>query len=226
MSHWKARRLASRAVKVLDRHKAQSAAIAAYEQSLRTAAGDFIRIYAQATGYESTWRVEMTEGRGAMAELKRTIESWKPHVARERPGFDLTTIADRPTVPEDLIEDALALADEHDRIVDASGTTREWAAGGAAALRAAAQKAEKETDESAAADASYNKLLADTRGAYTTFNAELSRFRATLRSVLGSSHPDFQKLRAERSGTADTDDDPGGPVPSDPVTPAPTPPVL
>src|SRR5690606_38611101 len=46
----------------------------------------------------------------------------------------------------------------------------------------------------------------------------------TLRSVLGRSHPDFQKLRVEKASKPDDDDDPNGPQPSPPVTPAPEPP--
>ena len=224
-AQWRLRRLASRALKVLERNESASPAIAAFEGPMETSARGYIKAYALASGYEAKWRVEMAEGRGAMAELKRELDVWKPHVARERPGFDLTSIADRPTVPEDLIEDALALADELDAVRDERGRTVAWAAGGAKGIRAKADTAEKETDEAAAADAKYSTLLAEVRNTAAVFQAELGRFRETLRGVLGSTHPDVVKLRTTRAGTTDVDDDPTAPQPADPAAPAPEPPA-
>ncbi|AKF09340.1 hypothetical protein [Sandaracinus amylolyticus] len=221
---WKSRRLAPRALKVLERHKGSSPAVAVFEAPLGTAARAFVAAYTEAGAYKARWRVEMDEGRGSMLALKKEIDVWKPHVARERPGFDLAGIGDKPTVPEDLIEDAQALADELREVRGADGATVAWAAAAATSITEKASRAENETDEAAAADARYSSLLSQVREAQAVFDAELSRFRATLRSLLGSSHPDFQKLRVSRASSRDGDDDPTGPAPSDPVTPAPTPP--
>jgi len=217
-SHWKARRLASRAKKVQARH-AGKASIAAYSGSLLPKADAFIAAYDTAAKYEATWKREMKEGQGAMTTLLGSINEWKPHVMRERPGFDVTTVGDRPTVPEDLIEDGIKLADE------LASIPQEWATGAAAELRSQAEAAEKETDEAAAADATYNEQLERTRRTKLEFEAELSRFRNTLKSVFSSSHPDFQKLRGQKAGAIDADDDPNAPQPSPPVEPAPVPPV-
>lgn len=223
-TQWKSRRLAARAVKVLDRHKGSVPAIAAFEAPLGTAARSFITGYDASWSYNARWRVEMQQGRGSVAALAKELELWKPHVARERPGFDLSRIADRPAVPEDLIEDALALADELREIRGSDGEVAPWAATAAASILEKAAVAERETDEAAAADAEYSSLLRTTREAHAVFDAELGRFRSTLRAALGSSHPDYQKLRDRRAGTRDVDDDPNGPPPSDPVDPAPAPP--
>ena len=175
--------------------------------------------------HQVTWRRETAEGRGAMALLEKEVEAWKPHVARERPGFDLTTIADRPTVPEDLVQDAVALAEELEEVrVAADGATPPWATGAATTIRGLAADAERETDQAAAADAIHNEQLTDVRAKKAAFDAELSLFRNTLRAVLGRSHPDFQKLRANKAAAPDPEDDPSAPAPSDPVTPEPTPP--
>lgn len=221
---WKGRRQASRAIKVLERN-ADEPAIAAYTDSLRTKSNDFILAYDTAGKHEATWRREMAEGRGAMALLQKEIDAWKPHVARERPGFDLTTIGDRPTVPEDLVQDAIALAEELDEVRAADGSTPAWATAAAVSIRAKADDAERETDEAAAADSAHNEQLATVRATKAVFEAELSKFRETLRVVLGRNHPDFQKLRAKRAATPDVEDDPNAPPPSGPVTPAPIPPV-
>lgn len=217
-SHWKSRRLASRSKKVQARHS-DKPSIAAYGGSLNPKADAFITAYDTAARYEATWRKEMAEGKGAMGALSSAMNEWKPHVARERPGFDVTTIGDRPTVPEDLIEDGVALADQLDLVA------QPWATDGAASVRVKATDAERETDEAAAADATHNEQLAAVRDAKVEFDAELARFRSTLRAALGSSHPDYQKLRADRAATADADDDPAAPQPSPSVTPAPVPPI-
>ncbi len=225
-AQWKLRRLASRALKVLSRHQESNAAIGAFVAPIRTASEAFIKAHSQVGGYVVKWRTEMSEGRGAMMELRREINAWKPHLARERPGFDLTTIADRPSVPEDLIEDGFMLAEQLDLVQGPGGTTPDWASSAAATLRTKCEMAEKETDEAATADSMYNGFLREARDTAAAFEAELGRFRATLRSVLGSAHPDVQKLRTNRATTSDVDDDPNAPAPSDPVTPAPEPPVL
>lgn len=163
------------------RHAAKPS-IAAYAGSLIPKADAFIEAYDIASKYESTWRREMAEGKGAMAALLRAINEWKPHVARERPGFDITTIGDRPTVPEDLISDGIALADE------LATVPQPWAADSSAGLRTLATDAERETDEAAAADATHNEQLERVRTTKIEFEAELTaRGRATTRRARSSS---------------------------------------
>lgn len=222
---WKLRRLAARSIKVHGRHKSLSAAIAAYEGSLVPSATAYIGAYDAAARYRSKWRKEMDEGKGAMGALNSAIGAWKPHLARELPGLDLTTIGDRPTVPEDLVEDGFRLSEAFGEIKDAEGATPAWASDASTQLDTLSQDAERETDEAAEADAKLAELLAAVRATGVAFEANLSLFRKTLRSVLGRSHPDFQKLRAEKASTKDEDDDPAAPQPSPPVTPAPTPPA-
>lgn len=219
-SHWKSRRLAGRALKVLARHT-DKPAIAAHTDSLAPDTTSFIAEYDGAGRYEVTWRKEMAEGKGSMGTLAKEVEAWKPLVAANLRGYDLTTIGDRPTVPEDLIHDALDLADAIANIRDAAGATPSWIAGAASSLRGKAADAERETDEAATADARHNELLAGVRSKKVSFDAKLSLFRNTLRAVLGQSHPDFQKLRAEKASASDVEDDVSAPPVSPPVvTPA------
>jgi hypothetical protein len=221
-AHWKTRRLAARVKKVVLRH-ADKPAIAAFQLTLVPKADDFIASYDEAARHEAEWRRDMVEGRDSLGNLQLEVDSWKPHVVRERPGFDATTIGDRPTVPEDLIQDAHAIADELDLVREADGTTvKPWAAAAAASLRSKAEIAERETDEAAAADATRNEQLTAVREKKVSLDAELTLFRSSLRAVLGRSHPDFQKLRAEKAAALDEEDDPEAPQPSRPVIPAPT----
>lgn len=218
---WKLRRLAVRATKVHARHAGVSGAIAAYAGSLVPRATSYISAYDTATAYRPVWRKEMDEGRGAMSALYASINGWKPHLARELPGFDITTIGDKPTVPEDLVEDGFRLAEAFLQIKDANGENPEWAARASAELAGLSEAAERETDEAAEADANYARLLADVRAKGAAFESELTLFRRTLRTVIGRSHPDYQKLRAEKASAKDDDDDAAAPPPAPPVTPAP-----
>jgi hypothetical protein len=223
-THWKARRLATRAKKVVARH-ADKPAIGAFEAPITAKADAFIESYDAAARNEAEWRHELQQGRDGMSDLQRTMESWKPHIARERPGFDLTTIGDRPTVPEDLFQDAHALADELDAVRAADGTTPPWASAAAVLLRNMADIAEREADEAARANATHSERLATVRANKAAFDTELSLLRDTLRATIGRTHPDFQKLRAEKASALDEEDDPTAPQPSGPVTPSETPPV-
>lgn len=222
---WKLRRLAARTIKVYGRHRAASGAIAAYEGSLIPSATTYVGTYDAAARYQPKWRKEMDEGKGAMLALDTAIGAWKPHLARELPGLDLTTIGDKPTVPEDLVEDGFRLSEAFGEVKGADGATPGWASEASTQLDTLSQTAERETDEAADADSKLADLLAAVRTSGAAFEKNLSLFRKTLRSVLGRSHPDFQKLRAEKASSKDDDDDPGAPQPSPPVTPAPTPPA-
>lgn len=224
-TQWKTRRLGARAIKVYHRHSGVSGSIAAYGGSLVPSAEAYIAAYDAATRYRASWRIEMDEGKGAMKALESAIKAWLPHIARELPGIDISTLADRPTVPEDLIEDGIRASEALGEIKAADGSVPAWASAGSAEVLAKSQAAEKETDEAADADAKLSDLLATVRKNGAALQADLTLFRQTLRAVLGRSHPDFQKLRAEKATAKDEDDDPNAPQPAPPVTPAPHPPA-
>ena len=219
---WKLRRQASRSIKVFGRHSAVPS-IGAYASSIVPTANAMIGAYDAVRAYQATWKREMGEGRGAMKVLLENVNLWKPHVARENPSFDLSAIADRPDVPEDLIEDALRLATELGN-VRAGGAAPEWATAAKAGLVRLTEAAERETDEAAAADARWTELQRALDSAASAFDATLQNFRRGLRAALKRSHPDYQKLRAEKAAERDEDDDPNAPQPAPAVTPAPTPP--
>jgi hypothetical protein len=101
--YWKLRRLAPRTMKVFDRHRSIPA-FGAYAASIVPTANAYVAACDAVRGHEATWKREMAEGRGAMKSLLDEVQLWKPHVARESPTFDLSQIADRPDVPEDLFE--------------------------------------------------------------------------------------------------------------------------
>lgn len=211
---WKLRRLASRAKRVQIRRATEAPAVAAYGPTLLPKADAFITTYDAATRYDARWSKEMGEGKGAIAALVTAIRAWLPLVARDVPGFDASTFADKPDVPDDVLEDGerlLSVVDEH---VDGSGAPLGYRPGAVAALGTALAAAQKEWAEADEADATYQKMLQEVRTTAAVFDVELQAFRRTLSTVFGRSSKDFQKLRVERASHADEEDDGGAPPPA------------
>ncbi|APR86940.1 hypothetical protein A7982_12289 [Minicystis rosea] len=213
---WKLRRIAPRAKRVYDRRANESAAVAAYS-SITGLADAFITAYDTSTKYEAKWRKEMGEGKGAIAALVAAIRAWLPRVERDVPGFDASTFADQPAVPDDVIEDGERLVSVIDEHQDKDGKPLSYKAAALGALDPPLKAAQKEWSEAEAADSAYQKVLAEVRTAATAFDAELQAFRRTLAGAFGRSDKDYQKLRAERAAHADADDDPGAPSPAPPA---------
>jgi len=210
---WKLRRLAPRAKRVLARRSGESPALAVYSGSLPSKADAFIRAYDASAKFQAEWRREMKEGKGAVAELLRLLRGWLPLLTRDVPGFDAASFGDQPDVPDDVIEDAERVLLAFDGAKDRKGKSLSYERAGSAALEPAIQAAIKEWSEAEMSDAEYQSLLSMVRGAGDDFDKELQAFRLALGSVVGRTHKDFQKLRAERASLADEDDEAEGPKP-------------
>lgn len=218
--HWKLRRLAPRAKRVLARRSAEAPALAAYSATLPAKADAFIQAYDSSAHYQTDWRREMKEGKSAIAELLKALRGWLPLLARDIPGFDSSSFGDQPDVPDDVIEDAerfvLALTGANDK----DGKVLPFEDAALKAFEPAIQAAMKEWSEAEASDAKCQSLLAEVRSTADAFDKELQAFRLTLGSVVGRTNKDFQKLRAERASQADDEDEAEGPKPPAVVEPA------
>ena len=217
---WKLRRLSSRAKRVQERRSKDFPVIAAYSTTLPVKADAFIAAYDASAKYQNTWRREMKEGKGAVAVLVAQIQSWLPMLMRDIPQFDASDFADKPDVPDDIIEDADRLLEVLDEATDASGNPLTYAATAIAAIQAALAPANKEWAEAEASDSSYQQLLSAVRSTGAVFDLELQTFRRSLSHVAGRSDKDFQKLRAERASQKDDEDDPNAPAAPIVVPPA------
>ncbi|MBK9265232.1 MAG: hypothetical protein IPM54_36300 [Polyangiaceae bacterium] len=207
-SNWKLRRLAARAKRVQARRSSEAPVLAAYSKTLPTKANAFIAAYDAAAKYENTWRREMKEGKGAVAKLVAQIRSWLPLLARDVPQFDTSSFADKPDVPDDILEDGNRLLEVLDEATDAEGKPLDYAAAANAALTEALAAGNKEWSEAEAADSKYQKLLSEVRATAAVFDLELQTFRRSLSHVAGRNDKDFQKLRVERASQKDEEDDP------------------
>jgi hypothetical protein len=162
----------------------------------------------------------MSEGKGAVAALLKSVRAWLPLVQRDVPGFDSSSYGDQPTVPDDVLEDGARLFDVVHDHVEVAGNPLAYRDAFLADLDAKLKDANKEWSEAEAADKAYQALLAAVRKAAEQFDADLVAFRKTLATVLGRSDRDFQKLRAEKAQAPDDEADPAAPPPVAGVTPA------
>lgn len=210
---WMQRRLAARAKRITQRRAAESPAIAAYLQTIVPMAESYMNAYDRCHKYEANWKKELAEGKGAIAVLLKQIQSWLPLIKRDVLGFNAAEYGDRPQVPDDVIEDGERLASLVEEWRDAKGNPLAYQKEAVAALGAALQAAAKEWGEAEAADKEYQSLAAQVRDFSAAFQKELVPLRRTLMALVGRGDKDFQKLRADRAGQPDEDDDPNVPVP-------------
>lgn len=209
MTGAKARRIATRVEGVANRH-ADKPAIRAYQGTIVPKAKAFIVAYDAAAKFSPMRLREFEEGRTAVAQLLAKVRGWAPVVAGAQPGLREAEFGHNPHIPDDVIADASRLLD----LVEDAGDTMPFAADMTADLEPALAAAEKEWGEAVAADVTFQTLLKAQRDALATFDAELQRYRRTLAGVLGRSHKDYQKLRAERAHLPDEEEGPTEPVPT------------
>lgn len=217
---WKLRRLAPRALRVLDRHKAKSPAIAAFTDKMVPTAEAFIAAYDETGRYEPTWRKEMDEGRGAVKEVLITMRSWLPLVQRDILGFNSASFGDCPTVPDDIIEDGSRLFDLVNDYHNVQGQPLPYQKACCETLEVVLKNATKEVTEAEVADKKYQELMAQVRQTAAVFDMNLQAFRKTLAVITGRNDKDYQKLRAQKAEIADAEDDPNAPAAPMPVPPA------
>jgi hypothetical protein len=191
---------------VFDRHKEAEPAFAAFEPTLVPAAEGFNEAYDEAETHTVSRAVAMGTGRTASDTLYRKMQGWVGLLAKDVPGFDVTTFTETRNVPDDVIRAAQQVMRVADRAV-ADGVELPYAEALRSDLEPAIAAAQAEWGDAGTSRADEAKLLKAVRDAASTLQAELIAFRRTLRAHLGTSHPDYQKLRASKVATPDEDDD-------------------
>lgn len=125
---------------------------------------------------------------------------------RDLPGIDAAHLLEQTNVPDDALHQAARLS-ELIAQTQASATPLAYAAQLIEGLAPRMLAAQTEIDEKQAALNLLRNLQAKRRDAGIAFQAELTALRQSLRVAFGSSHPDYQRLRAERTKRADVEDD-------------------
>jgi hypothetical protein len=201
------RRLASRALRVLNRHKETQPAIGAYENTLSVSAAQFIAHYDKARAFEATRAKSMKGGKGATRELLMKLRGWTALVQKYIDGFDRSTYGDKHEVPDDVISDAenfLLILDEHNSTEETPLAVTDALK---ADLEAALEAARAEWFGAGDASSEQESLRKMVRDSGETFQGDLVSFRQTLRAFLGKTHVDYRKLRVLRATVEDEDDD-------------------
>lgn len=219
---WKLRRLAPRAIRIVKRRAPDSKVIATFAQTTVPKAEVYMATYDRSVKDRANWKKEMQEGRTAVGTLVKRIQSLAPLLKRDVPGFDGSVYGDQPVVPDDVIEDGERMRSVIDEFRDGSGNPLFYQKEALEQLEPALQAATKEWSEAEAADSGYQKLLASVRDMGDDLQKDLVALRRCLLITVGRPDRDYQKLRAERAGLPDEDDDPNAPKPPEPVVPAPT----
>ncbi|MDI1432783.1 hypothetical protein [Polyangium sorediatum] len=147
--------------------------------------------YDAAAKYENTWRREMREGKGAVAALLHHTQSWLPLLTRDIPGFDPSTFGDKPDVPDDVIEDGSRLAEVLEEATTEEGKPLAYKFVALEALHPSLASANKEWSEAEAADATYQKLLKESRATGAVLDKEIQTFRRSLAHAVGRNDKDF-----------------------------------
>jgi hypothetical protein len=208
---WKLRRFGGRALRVVERHKAESTAIAAHEARLAPKTKAF------AAAYDELVRLRSATA-DAVRALHATVRAWLPLAQRDVAGVISAEFGGRPEIADDVIADARDLLEQ---VKAAAGSVSVYQATCVGELERGIEAATKATRDAEAADARFGGLLQRLRQAAGELETELQAVRATLSARLGRRDKDLQKMRPHAVCEPDEDDEAGAPAPSLGVPPAP-----
>jgi hypothetical protein len=216
--HWILRRFASRAIHILQRLELDEPSLALYLETLGVTAPAYLDAYRAVVAYEATRGKSLIGRDETLQSLLRKLRTWTAVLARDI-GIDPTEYGDRPTVPEEVVNDTfelLAVLAQHEKQGRQMPFYTERLR---ADLTAAVEATQAELVAAGGSHTTLAELRAELRDAASTFQSDLVMFRRALRAFFGSSHPDYQRLRMPRTVQEMTEDeaDPGDgtdPVPT------------
>lgn len=205
---WKLRRLAPRALRVLERHKALDAAIAAYEHTLQPAAAAYMDTYDRLRTMNVTQAHELDQGKRAIAALANKLSSWSAQIAATGviKGFKRTEYADTPDVPDDVMSDAESFMAVVTEQVALDPESLPYADSLIADVNATLELAKAEWKEASDVRSAWMMLVDENRNNAREFANALVGFRQTLLRTIGRKHPDYQSLRSNKIDRAVLED--------------------
>jgi len=104
-AQWKLRELATRALRVIERHKGRDVTLDAFEGTLVPAARSYIEVYDAAPTHESAQGAELREGDDSIADLDRRIRACLGVLTLAVPDFDGSHLMGRTHTPDRLVAD-------------------------------------------------------------------------------------------------------------------------
>jgi len=206
LPQWMLRRLAPRALRVLERQEQREPALAAHRGRVGDSAQAFITAYDGVSTFVSTSGPSRSGQVESIDVLKRKLSGWTPLLVDDLAGFDRGEFAANDNVADDLFQRVDRLL----KIVEAQGAEGDvvpYAEQMVADLRAALDAAKADAKNIGASSSEEADMRAAVRETAERFHRDLIAFRRTLRAHVGRSHPEYQKLRVVRVRTTDGDDD-------------------
>ncbi len=206
LPQWMLRRLAPRALRVLERQEQREPALAAHRGRVGASAETFIAAYDGVSTFVSASGPSRSGQTESIDQLKRKLSGWTPLLVDDLAGFDRGDFAADGAVPDDLFQRVERLI----KIVEANGTeggSVPYAQALIDDLQAALDEAKADSKVLGASSSEEADLRSAARVAADVFHRDLIAFRRTLRAHVGRSHPEYQKLRVVRVRSTDADDD-------------------
>jgi len=201
VSQSKLRLLAPRADQVIGRHKDKSAFLASFEPRLKTAIATFINLYDLSRTAKAS-ATEKGQAQKALGELRIAVRGWLAQVARDIPGFDISSYTDSQESDEALVSAAYRLLEVGKNFQGPNGEPLEYRDAMLGSLGPAVDKAAADTADAQAEAVAAQELQQRTREAAVALHKELIALRRSLRAVIGTSHLDYRRLRVSPGSTA------------------------
>jgi len=206
LSGWKLRRLAPRALAVLERHKASDAVLLAFEPTLLSAAHRYMAVYederVDAPGRQASSRRHLS----LVAKLYDRTQAWMVLLERDLPQFRRADYASTVKLPEEVIGAARGVLAAAGRPAEA-GAPLPYAEVLAAELADLLAQTERQTSGVEGSLVDQQARADELRTAAIELGRQLRLFRRAVKRVLGASHRDYLRLRIRAKREADVEDD-------------------
>ena len=200
------RRLGSRAIAVLERHRDKQGALESYEEFV-AAVTAFNEAYDRGRNTGPSRYKETAGAEAAAKVLRQTVQAWAAPLLRDLPGLDLGVFLAPNAVPDDLIETAGRLLTSLAARQQSDTAPPAYFERLVAEVQAARDAAITARNDAQDLLAQIQEHKAEVRRLAAEVQSGLVRLRQTLRAVLGTSHRDYQKLRHARGRGVDEHED-------------------
>jgi len=190
----KLRVLCERALRIYERHEQSDLVISTFGSTLVPAAQAYIQAYDDSRMHIATRNADMEAGHRVIDMLHGRIRTWIPVLSRDISGLSLGEMLARTDSPDHVIGDAQRLLST----VEAKKGSLLYAEKFLSDIGEALSIAREDWSVARTAIVEQQGLYKQVRELGAKASSELVAFRRVLRSVIGSSHHDYQSLRRTR----------------------------
>lgn len=204
---WRLGRAARRAVRVVERHRDKSQVVAEYDATLAPKVSAYLALLDKVNAMTANQRRTLAEARARVAELYRAVATWLGLLARDMPEVDMGEPDGDSRVLDDVMRRATTLIENVRLHGERGAQPLSYAQALTTELETLIARATEANRVAEDARAELQERRRDLRAIASGLHDELIALRRVLRSVLGSTHVDYQKLRLNRIRRSDEDPD-------------------